>query len=198
MLVMTIAVVVVPQAVEQGRRVAEARRLRGRDERGLRALPPILLPVLAGALERSVQRAESLESRGFGASASRGDWRSTWLGLAGVGLCAWGAFAQYYYGGVVPLIEIAAGVCMVGLASLRPGGEPVEKLRGDPIHARDVTLLAISASVLALVIFMRLAGAGGVGYLAYPEVAVPDFSIPGALAFMLLLAPALLAGQGAR
>ncbi len=67
MLSMTIAVLVIPESATQARRVAEARRLRGRSARGLAALPALLLPTLQGALERSIQRAESLDARGFGA-----------------------------------------------------------------------------------------------------------------------------------
>jgi len=55
MLTLTIAALVVPQSIAHGRSVAEARRLRGRRARGLRAVPSLLLPTLQGALERSVQ-----------------------------------------------------------------------------------------------------------------------------------------------
>lgn len=55
-----------PQLVEGVARVREARRLRGRRDRGLRGLRGVAMPVLEGALERSVELAAAMEARGFG------------------------------------------------------------------------------------------------------------------------------------
>ncbi|HVC14853.1 MAG TPA: energy-coupling factor transporter transmembrane component T [Acidimicrobiales bacterium] len=47
--------------------VREAQRLRGWRPRGTRALVDLAVPVLLGAIDRSVQLAEAMESRAFGA-----------------------------------------------------------------------------------------------------------------------------------
>lgn len=57
---------VAPQTLAHARRVREARRLRGRTDRGLRAVGAIALPVLEGALDRSLALAGAMDSRGFG------------------------------------------------------------------------------------------------------------------------------------
>lgn len=47
--------------------VREAQRLRGWRPRGVRAMVDLAVPVLLGAIDRSVQLAESMEARAFGA-----------------------------------------------------------------------------------------------------------------------------------
>jgi energy-coupling factor transport system permease protein len=196
MLVLTIAILVVPQAVEHARRVGEARRLRGREGRGVRGLPSLLLPVLQGALERSVQRAESLEARGFGVGAREGDWRLSIAGVVGLGLCAWGGFAQFYYGGGIgPAAAMLPGVALVAVAVVRMGGTKQQRLRDHPLSSRDLFVIGAAIASAGLVLALRVAGAGDVSYLAYPEVAAPAFHPIGAAAFVLLLAPAI-AGYG--
>jgi len=57
------------QAVTAIGRVRAARRLRGRPDRGIRGLRGLAMPVLEGALERSVALAASMDSRGYGRRA---------------------------------------------------------------------------------------------------------------------------------
>jgi len=61
-----VAVTLVPTAITQARRVREARRLRGRSAKGLRALASISVTVLEEALERSLELAAAMDSRGYG------------------------------------------------------------------------------------------------------------------------------------
>jgi energy-coupling factor transport system permease protein len=51
-------------------RLRSARRLRGRPDRGLRSLRGLAVPVLEGALERSVDLAAAIDARGFGRRAA--------------------------------------------------------------------------------------------------------------------------------
>lgn len=57
---------VAPQAARGIERVRNARRLRGQNSRGLRSWRGIALPILEDSLERSIDLAASLESRGYG------------------------------------------------------------------------------------------------------------------------------------
>ena len=61
-----IALTFAPQLVTDARRVREAHRLRGHRRRGLRAWARLAMPVLEGALERSVELAAAMDSRGYG------------------------------------------------------------------------------------------------------------------------------------
>ena len=61
-----IALTYAPQLVTDAARVRAAHRLRGRDGTGLRSLRRLAMPVLEGALERSVDLAAAMDSRGYG------------------------------------------------------------------------------------------------------------------------------------
>lgn len=83
-----VALTFAPQLVEDAQRVRAARRLRGHSPRNPAELGRIAVPVLVGALERSLDLAASMESRGYGRAVHR-TARSTRLAglltLVGVG-----------------------------------------------------------------------------------------------------------------
>jgi energy-coupling factor transport system permease protein len=62
----TVALSFAPQAVTAVGRLRSARRLRGRADRGPRSLRGLAVPVLEGALDRSVDLAAAMDARGFG------------------------------------------------------------------------------------------------------------------------------------
>lgn len=63
-----VALTIAPQLVESLQRVRRARRLRGGEARGLRALRALLMPVLEDALDRSLDLAAAMDARGYGRS----------------------------------------------------------------------------------------------------------------------------------
>ena len=67
-----VALTFAPAFVVLAGRVRAARRLRGHSGRGLRELARLAVPVLEGALDRSLDLAASMESRGYGRTAVRG------------------------------------------------------------------------------------------------------------------------------
>jgi len=197
MLTLSVAIVVIPQAVAHARAVAEARRLRGRTARGLRALPGLLLPTLHGALERSVQRAESMEARGFGGSERTGGTAVSFLGVVGLGVAMWGAFAHYWYGpGLWPSAAMAAGVALVGFGLFRTIGPRATRLRADSWGLLDGIVIAAAVTSPGLLLALRVMGTGDVSYLAYPEVVAPAFHAAAAVAMLLLLTPVLASSRG--
>ncbi|WP_044364065.1 energy-coupling factor transporter transmembrane component T [Streptomyces natalensis] len=64
-----VAMTFAPNLVADVQRLRAARRLRGRPDRGFRALLQVGLPVLEGALERSVALAAAMDARGYGRTA---------------------------------------------------------------------------------------------------------------------------------
>jgi energy-coupling factor transport system permease protein len=64
--VVTVALSFAPQTVVAAAGIRDARRLRGRPHRGLRGMRGMAVPVLEGALERSLDLAASMDSRGYG------------------------------------------------------------------------------------------------------------------------------------
>lgn len=65
-----VAITVAPQLIEAIQRVTKARRLRGGPSRGRHALRAIAIPVLEDSLERSLELAAAMDSRGYGRSGS--------------------------------------------------------------------------------------------------------------------------------
>jgi energy-coupling factor transport system permease protein len=119
----TVALSVAPQLVESVQRVRRARQLRGAGGRGLRSLRAVAIPVLHDALERSLQLAAGMDSRGYGrtGSATRASRRLTAaLMLTGLGALCIGA-----YGLLDTTVPHATGIagflsgtalCVAGLA----------------------------------------------------------------------------------
>jgi energy-coupling factor transport system permease protein len=117
-----IALTFAPQLVTDAARVRAAHRLRGRNGTGLRSLRRLAMPVLEGALERSVDLAAAMDSRGYGrttdaAAASR---RVTALlvfgGLLGVCVGIYGLLdgtASAWLG--MPMLLVGMGVAGAGL-----------------------------------------------------------------------------------
>ncbi|MBO9523179.1 MAG: energy-coupling factor transporter transmembrane protein EcfT [Nocardioidaceae bacterium] len=119
-----VALTFAPQLVEDAQRVRTARRLRGHSSRSLAELGRIAVPVLVGALERSLDLAASMESRGYGRAVRR-TARST--RLAGV------------------LTLVGVGGVVVGLYGLLDGTSPL--LLGMPTLALGVACAAAALLV---------------------------------------------------
>jgi energy-coupling factor transport system permease protein len=182
-----------PQAVIAVGRVRAARRLRGRPDRGLRALRGLAMPVLEGALERSVSLAASMDSRGYGRSAglSRGARRLTaTLVLGGLlGVCAgtYGLLDASSSAALgLPLLALGAGLAVTGLAL---GGRRVSRTRYRPDPWAAPEWLAAATGVAAAAAFV-VTGALSPDALT-PSVAplvvpaVPALAAAGALVAVL-------------
>jgi energy-coupling factor transport system permease protein len=132
----TVALSVAPQLVESVQRVRRARRLRGAGGHGLRALQAIAVPVVHDALERSLQLAASMDSRGYGrvgrASATSRRLTAALMlgGLAGLCLGAYGLLDTTVPHGLgLGGFAVGAALCVAGLAL---GGRRVSRSRYRP------------------------------------------------------------------
>jgi energy-coupling factor transport system permease protein len=74
-LILTVATSVFPQLVASLARIKMARKLRGRPTGGIRHWRAIALPLLEESLERSLDLAAAMESRGFGQRVKRSRYR---------------------------------------------------------------------------------------------------------------------------
>ncbi|MFK8910855.1 energy-coupling factor transporter transmembrane component T [Streptomyces sp. YS-3] len=130
-----VAMTFAPNMVADVARLRTARRLRGRPTGGIRAILQIGLPVLEGALERSVAVAASMDARGYGRTAHvppavrRTTTVLTLGGLLGVCAGTYGLLAAEgaRYGLPVLLAGLAAA-----LAGLRLGGRRSVRTRYRP------------------------------------------------------------------
>lgn len=152
-----VAMTFAPQLVGDVARVRTARRLRGRPDRGARALAGSVMPVLEGSLERAVDLAAAMDSRGYGrvGTVSRrvrlGAQSLLLLGLVGVVL---GVYALLDGGtpGALALPLLAVGLVTGGAGLLLSGRRSVRtRYRPDP-WALPEWLVALSGIVPALVL----------------------------------------------
>ncbi|MFP5336797.1 MAG: energy-coupling factor transporter transmembrane component T [Actinomycetes bacterium] len=157
---LVVAMTYAPQLVDDARRVRSARRLRGRPGRSPRELARVAVPVLEGALERSLDLAAAMESRGYGRSVHR-DARERRLagalGVAGVTGVVVGVYGLLDGGSPpalgVPLVVAGGAACAVALwrGARR---DPRSRYRPDPwalpewgvVASGLVTAVAVLAS----------------------------------------------------
>jgi energy-coupling factor transport system permease protein len=131
----TVALSFTPELIETISAVRNARRLRGIPTNGLRGLRGIAVPVLEGALDRSLELATSMDARGYGRRNRMGHAHALAVGTTGVGLllAAVGVYgvidAGSLFGLGLPIIAVAVVLCALGLTV---GGRQMDRTRYRP------------------------------------------------------------------
>ncbi|MDX6275589.1 MAG: energy-coupling factor transport system permease protein [Frankiales bacterium] len=193
--VITVAASFAPQAVTSLGRIREARRLRGRRSRGLRAVRGLALPVLEGALERSVDLAAAMDSRGFGrrGAASTAQRRlSAVLVLTGL-LAAIGSLYGLLTSGTPRALGLPLLVtgCLVAAAGMVVGsrGSARTRYRPDPWRWPE---WVVAASGVAAALAVSLGDATGRFPSTAPLVA-PPLPLWPTVGILIALLPAIAA-----
>lgn len=148
-----IAMTFTPALVADVGRVQRARILRGRPSRGPRAVASAAMPVLEGALERSVTLAAAMDARGYGrrGTASKREVRvSGGLLMGGLVACAIGTYGLV--GASAPaaigLPMILLGISLAGWSLARSGRSRMRsRYRPDPWWAPEWAVLGSSVAV---------------------------------------------------
>jgi energy-coupling factor transport system permease protein len=198
-LAVTIAIGFVPGLLRAIAEIGQAQRARGHRFGGPRSWPPLVAPLLAGSLEKSIQLAEALDARGYGrAAAPAGLWRQIAL-IGSVPLLGAGAFIWLYYGldAALPALALGAAGVLGAAAALRGLGAyaPRSVYRRERWRRRDTLATMACAAALLGLAALRLAGYGDLVYYPFPHIAAPGFNLLAGLAVMLLAAPALAGGR---
>ncbi|MEU0128815.1 MULTISPECIES: energy-coupling factor transporter transmembrane protein EcfT [unclassified Streptomyces] len=192
-----VAMTFAPNMVADVARLRTARRLRGRPTGGIGAVLQIGLPVLEGALERSVAVAASMDARGYGRTAQvppavrRTTHVLTLGGLLGVCAGTYGLLAAQ--GAVYGLPLLLAGL-VAALAGLRLGGRRSVRTRYRPDRwGVRAWLVAGSGAVVAAA--MVWAGAADPDALrpGVVPLAAPVLPLWPAVAVLSGLLPAVVA-----
>ena len=194
-----VALTFAPHLIADVQRLRAARRLRGRPDRGLRGLLQVGLPVLEGALERSVALAAAMEARGYGRTVegpARVRRTTAALTLGGLlGVCAGTYGLLTAEGGTYGVPLLLAGV-VAALAGLRLGGRrsPRTRYRPDPWDARAWLVTGSGAAVAALLSLASARDPEALHPGVVPLVA-PELPLWPAAAILLALLPAFVVPQ---
>lgn len=198
----SVAWVFLPQTAIAWRQIREAQVMRGHRFRRARDFVPLVVPLLAGGLDRSLAMAEALESRGFGGSPEnlpRGERR--WKELAVsigviVGLGGLAVAAYCLAVGLAAWATVAATTAIVSLvfAARATPDRSVARTRYRELAwtRADSLVTGTSLSVLAAVILWNSIRPDSLAYRVYPTLSIPGADLPLLLVLGLLLAPAVV------
>jgi energy-coupling factor transport system permease protein len=189
-----VAMTFAPQIVAHVSRVRAARRLRGRPDRGIRGLRGLAMPVLEGALERSLELAAAMDARGYGRMAAvPGRWRlltaaTTLAGLLGLCLGLYGlldAGSATPFG--LPLLGLGLAAATAGLIL---GGRRCPRTRYRPDRWSSREWAVAGSGIAAAAITVAVAGTWE-GSGLRPELnALPGLPPLPAAALLVALVPA--------
>ncbi|MFC8077711.1 energy-coupling factor transporter transmembrane protein EcfT [Streptomyces sp. NPDC057307] len=192
-----VAMTFAPNMVADVLRLRTARRLRGRTTGGVKAVLQIGLPVLEGALERSVAVAASMDARGYGRTAAVPPavrHTTTVLTLGGLlGVCA-GTYGLLAAEGAVYGLPVLGLGLVAALAGLRLGGRRSVRTRYRPDlwGVRAWLVAGSGAAVAALMIRASAYDPEGLHPGVVPLV-TPGLPLWPAAGILLGLLPAFVA-----
>jgi energy-coupling factor transport system permease protein len=192
-----VALTFAPQLVVDAGRVRAAHRLRGQAGRGWRVLSRTAMPVLEGALDRSVELAAAMDSRGYGRTTDIGpaSRRATALltfgGLLGVGVGVYGLLD----GSASPLLGMPTLLLGLAMAAggLVLGGRRTRRTRYRP-DPWALPEWLVAASGLGALAGLVATGVLNPGSLVLPDpLAIPEVPLLAVLAVLLAATPAVVA-----
>ncbi|MHB6907035.1 CbiQ family ECF transporter T component [Streptomyces sp. DB-54] len=192
-----VAMTFAPNLVADVQRLRAARRLRGRPDRGVKALLQVGMPVLEGALERSVALAAAMDARGYGRTAQvppavrRLTSVLTLGGLLGVCAGSYGLLGDAGGGYGLPLLLVGL---VAALAGLWLGGRRSVRTRYRP-ESWGLRAWLVSGSGVAVAALMIAANGYAPGALHPSAVplAAPVLPLWPALSLLVGLVPAVVA-----
>lgn len=192
-----VAMTFAPNLVADVQRRRSAQRLRGRGDKGIAALLRVGVPVLEGALERSVALAAAMDARGYGRTAKVPPAVrriTTALTLGGLlGVCV-GTYALLAAEGAAYGLPLLLAGLLLALAGLWLGGRRSVRTRYRPDRwgARAWLVAASGPAVAAVMIW---AGGHAPADLrpSVTPLSPPGFSLWPAAGALLGLLPAFVA-----
>lgn len=192
-----VALTFAPQLVTDARRVHAARRLRGQRVRLRTIFSTTMLPVLEGALDRCVELAAAMESRGFGRTRhlSRSARITTSVvslaGLAGVTVGLYGVLSASLPGASAVLVLLLGTALLIAALVLGRRRAVRSRYRPDPWALPEWLVAASGLATAGVLVWCSINGVGG---LKQPgPLALPKLELLPLLAILAGLLPALVA-----
>jgi len=191
----TVALSFAPQLASAAVRVRRARRLRGRPSTGLRSWLGVALPVLEDALDRSIELAAAMDSRGFGRRGAVSVTRrrlvagSVVAGLVAITIAVY-ELLDASSPTLVGLPLLATGTAIACGAVLLGGRDATRtRYRPDPWRGPEWIVAGAGAAALLCVVIAGRIDPGSLHTTTYPLV-TPQLPWPALIGIMLALVPA--------
>ena len=195
-----VALSFIPQLITDAVRIRNMRRLRGRSSRGVRAYASLAMPVLAGALDRSINLAASMDSRGYGRlnDQSRSERRIVIvLLLAATALIMIGLYGIFTSDAhpLLGLPALALGLGAALIAIWRSGRDRTRTVYRPDRWALPEYLVTVSG-VVTLAIYVWAQARVGTNVSLWEQLhpaldTWPTLPLWGAIAFVIAITPAV-------
>jgi energy-coupling factor transport system permease protein len=193
-LVVNIALTFVPHVVLQLQAIRDAQRVRGHRFRTMRDALPLLVPLLAGGLERSLQLAEAMDSRGYARTLTprRNRIWTQVITVGGLTLLGVGLFFLFTGDGRGLLASGAGVIITAGALRTMGSGAPRTRYRRERWHRRDTLVVVACGVLIGGTLALRATGNGGLVYTTLPHFTLPPFDPIAGMLLLLLGTPALI------
>jgi len=191
-LVVTVGLTLLPSSIEDLRRVREMRALRGAPG-GIRGLAALVVPAVVGGLERSMQLAEAMEARGYGAAPPL-PRHARLAAAASVPLLVAGTWIWFYeleirwVGAVLALLATA---CLAWWWRTAASAHKTTRYGDEPLSPADRAAIWGSIAVMGTVGTLRVLGEGAFAYNPFAGLAAPEFHLAGGLVALAVAWPAV-------
>lgn len=192
--VIVITLTYLPFARQQAREVRDAQAVRGHAIRSLRDWLPLLMPMLAGALEHAMQLAEAMSARGYGRRTGTHGPQAQFVLITGMlgALAGWIVRTVTTYT-IASCFLTAGGLIMITAAMwLLRTQAPRTSFRRRELQLADIIGIT-GACVAAVAVFAPLPGADTLAWTPYPTLHWPDFAPLTGILLCGLCAPVLFA-----
>jgi energy-coupling factor transport system permease protein len=193
----TVALSFTPELMESIAAIRQARRLRGIPTKGLRGLRGVAVPVLEGALDRSLQLATSMDARGYGRrETTRSIVRrvATTVTVIGLLLAAIGVYgvidSSSLFGLGLPIITLAFAFCAVGMA-VSGRRSTRTRYRPDPWGLPEWCVTASGLIALTAMLVAHALNLDGIVVSFYP-LAVPALPLLPVAGILVASTPAFV------
>jgi energy-coupling factor transport system permease protein len=192
-----VAATFLPQLVADVARVRANRRLRGRRETGVRGFAAASMPVLHGAMDRSITLAAAMDSRGYGRAGHRSPAEralSTAALLAGLVFATIGVYgllgtgAATWWGPALVVVGIASATTSLVLAGRR---SIRTRYRPNAWSASDIGTAAIGVVVAGLFLMAAAISPETMTTSTSPPM-WPALSVPAVVGVVLAALPAFI------
>jgi energy-coupling factor transport system permease protein len=185
-----------PSAAQAFKEIRESQASRGHRVRGVRDLPPLVVPLLGGSLERAIAMSEALEARGFGHRAVEPASSSfaRWFLVGALGSATLMAYAFAVGQMITGSIGTALALVLMLLAT-RAGGPMVRRpTRYRPVGWSQADLIVAGAAIVSVATFLwrRIKVPEAAIFNPYPNLEWPPTDLGMLISLSLLIVPALV------